>query len=70
MIFNHTFNPISFAAIFLLLFSPSAYAAVQTSILQGATIQNTAVVSATNSLLLEDASYLLHENSDTMQLES
>ena len=48
----------------------NAEASINTATLQGFTVQGTDVVAGTNSLLLEDGSYLLHENSDTMQLEA
>ena len=55
------------------LFSGNGFAAIQAAKFQGWKIQDTlttAAAGATNSLLLEDGFYLLHENNDTMQLES
>ena len=61
-----------FFLLFFLLLCGTAYARIYGGFINAATIHDTvpATVSATNSLLLEDGSYLLHENSDTMQLES
>ena len=56
----------------LLIFGASrAFAFIQAGTIQAGTIYESAAAGgATNSLLLEDGFYLLHENSDTMALES
>ena len=55
----------------ILIVSTNAFAAIEGATIHGATIYTTVTTAAaTNSLLLEDNFYILHENNDTMQLES